>query len=140
MNHDHVQTTHPLIEAHRSLMGAIEALQREVPHGSLANLQKTLSLVRGQILEHFRLEEQGGYMKQALERSPFRERDVEKLLKEHRTLGAAIDSILEELRRATDVAPIRQRIEHWIVQVRGHERQENILVEEVFDRDMGTKD
>jgi hemerythrin-like domain-containing protein len=143
MNERIVQTTHPLVEAHHSLMEAIENLEEAVRSrsGSLTQLTCLLASIRKRVLDHFRLEEEGGYMKQVLEERPFLERTVEKLLQEHRTLAVNLDTIIEELRTpAADASACYQRLESWTKQVRHHESVENLLVENTFSLDIGAKD
>jgi hemerythrin-like domain-containing protein len=141
MNERIEQKSHPLVEAHHSLMESLENLEKEVrSRCSLTQLTCSLASIRKRVLDHFRLEEEGGYMKQVLEERPFLERTVEKLLQEHGALAASLETILEELRMPVADAGACQRIETWLTQVRHHERQENLLVEDTFGLDVGTKD
>jgi uncharacterized protein (UPF0335 family) len=143
MNERIEQNPHALVGVHHSLMEAIENLEDEVRSrsGSLTQLICSLTSIRKRVLDHFRLEEEGGYMKQILEERPFLERTVEKLLHEHRTLAANLEMIFEELRLPTaDAGACYQRIESWIKQIRHHERLENLLVEDAYGLDMGAKD
>lgn len=138
-----MSTTHPLLEAHDSLMESMKQLQEQILEcrHSMEVLRGQVAVIRTAVLEHFRLEEEDGYMKQVLELRPFLERSAEKLRHEHRDLAAELDAILKELYQPkSDVRACCVRLENWIGRIHLHEKQENMMVEDAFGLDIGTKD
>ena len=94
---------------------------------------------------HMALEEDGGYMKEVLERQPTLEREVTRLLHEHGEMSKLmlqIQTALDEL--APDdhllVGDCCGRVSIFLSYVERHEERENHLVLCVFTQDMGTKD
>jgi hypothetical protein len=129
-----------LLGAHRALLDNLQALEaaRAAPPGQLA---ARLESTREILAEHFRFEEENGYLAQVLERHPHLERAVEHLKQEHRELLETLDG----LRAETDAAgllsdPLRDRVSEWIKRVRRHERSENVLVEDAFNVDLSAED
>jgi hemerythrin-like domain-containing protein len=104
MTEHSVQSPHPLVEAHHSLMEAVDGLEKALrrPGCSASQLARLLAFIRLHTLDHFRLEEEGGYMKEVLEQHPFLARNVAKLLHEHGVMAAALDRIIEKLEHASD--------------------------------------
>jgi hypothetical protein len=104
-------------------------------------VSECLAGVRAHLEDHFRFEEEGGYMQAVLARAPHLERRVNHLRGEHDELLGSLAALAEE----ADATPAldeegRQRVRKWIERVRDHESRENLLVEEAFNRDLAAED
>ncbi len=130
--------------AHQALLEALHALEAAATSGSIpdaAEMKTRLQQIQQHLREHFHLEEDGGYMDAVLKRDPHRERTVADLRQEHRDMGQTLKSLVEEARalKVLDDA-FAARVRAWIHQVRDHESRENMLVQEVFNLDIGAED
>jgi hypothetical protein len=106
-----------------------------------AEARRFLAELRAHVAEHFRCEEQGGYMATVLERRPQSERAVQHLLGEHRPLLDGLDALLREAGAAKRIDDdFRARVRTWADSLRHHEAAENVLVEDTFNQDIGQKD
>lgn len=100
-----------------------------------------LGVVQARMCEHFRLEEENGYMDTVRQRTPRLERAVQQLAEEHRVLGGLLGSLLGRARTATTVNPaLGEEVRDWIRQVRQHELRENDLIQDAFTLDIGAGD
>ncbi len=129
-----------LFRAHEALLGKLQELENLASKQSASGsegLHTLLTDVRHFLGEHFRFEEQNGYMSTVLKEKPFLERSVQKLYEEHGQLRQALDALITE----TDVlnkreAVLRERIQRWVKEVRHHESKENELVEDAFNQEV----
>ena len=137
-----VSLAEKLGRAHAALLNDLQKLEEMandpgvVPH----DVQAELAAVQKHIAEHFRFEEQNGYMNAVRKREPQRERTVEKLREEHRELSRSLNELVGDADPAKGTVFLQARIRSWIEQVRGHEGRENRLVQEVFNRDTWAED
>jgi hypothetical protein len=93
------------------------------------------------LTEHFRFEEQNGYMDVVREREPRLERTIQQLAEEHGQLTRSLDALIKEAGKATSLGDaLREAILSWIECVRQHEARENDLVQDAFDLDIGVED
>jgi hemerythrin-like domain-containing protein len=100
-----------------------------------------LSELRAHVAQHFQCEEEGGYMAAVLQRKPQSERAVQRLLGEHRPLVEVLDVLVREVEGAEQIDNgFRSRVAEWAELLRRHETEENVLVEDAFNRDFGTED
>jgi hypothetical protein len=128
-----------LLRAHAALHGALHGLREALNSPAEARL-KLLGL-RAIVRDHFRREEQGGYLAPVLLLQPQQERVVRRLLGEHRLLAEALDALVQEAAAATAIEDgFRQRVGAWAEELRRHEADENVLVEDAFNRDVGPED
>jgi hypothetical protein len=130
--------------AHAALLEDLRKLE-EVVHAisdaRLAELRARLGVTRMHLTEHFRFEEQSGYMDVVRKREPRLERAVQQLADEHGQLRQTLDALIGELGSATHLdEALREKIPAWIKQVREHETRENDLVQDAFDLDIGAED
>jgi hypothetical protein len=138
----------PLVEAlsraHGSLLEDLRKLEEAAGPASgvhAEELAARLAATRAHITEHFRFEEQNGYMDAVRKREPRLERTVQDLAEEHQQLAQALDALLGEVRAARPVsAAFRTHVQDWVKAVRQHEQRENDLVQDAFAVDIGTKD
>jgi hemerythrin-like domain-containing protein len=127
-------------EALRQNLGEVDEAAR-VPSRNPWELGSLLDKVRMHLLKHFRLEEKDGYMSEVLKEDPSRERTARHLLEEHCQLAECLDALVEEAaawesRRDAFLEKVRA----WVKRVQQHESRENRLIEDVLNRDLGTKD
>jgi hypothetical protein len=130
--------------AHDALHRDLEELQRALrspqPSGP-ATLATRLGLLQKHLLEHFRFEEQNGYMDVVLRREPRLERVVQHLCEQHRGLARTLAGLLSQAEAATDTSEgFCNAVRGWIEELRQHESQENRLFAEAFNLDIGDKD
>ena len=131
-----------LRQAHARLrkdLGELEAAARAPAGAAAPALGALLRRARAHLAEHFRFEEENGYLSAVLLRDPNRGRRVEQLRDEHRRLFAALEALLDAAGRgATDAG--RANVLEWVAAVRRHEEREDALVQDVFTVDTGTED
>jgi hypothetical protein len=125
-----------LHEAHADLFRNLLQLEESVRLGS-SESQPELSIrlgnVRTHLSEHFRFEEQDGYMAPLLKEEPQIGPVVQELLDEHRQLAEALDALLQEVSAAQSLSEgFPERVRAWVKHVRQHESRENSLVQEVY--------
>lgn len=133
-----------LRQAHGALLEDLTGLENAA-HSSLdtdsAAMLSCLERTRAHILEHFRFEEQNGYMAVALQREPSLARTVEQLRDEHHQLALKLEGLLEQTRTGQPFGEaIRDQVRSWVESVRQHEARENSLVQYAFNVDFGAED
>jgi hypothetical protein len=133
-----------LPKAHAALLRDLRQLEEATRASSgLSSKALTAHLVatRAAIMEHFRFEEQDGYMDKVSKREPRLERAIQQLKEEHRELTKSLDACIEQARTAPSLGDsVRDAVRHWIERIRQHEMRENQLVQEAFNWDIGTED
>jgi hypothetical protein len=103
--------------------------------------RRFLGELRDHLIQHFRCEEEGGYMATVLQRRPQSERAVRQLLAEHGPLLEGLDALLKEASTAEQIDDgFRARVGTWAALLRRHEAEENVLVEDAFNQDIGQDD
>jgi hypothetical protein len=104
-------------------------------------LRARLNATRDHITEHFRFEEQNGYMDLVRHREPCLEHAIHRLAAEHRELAGSLEALIDEIRSATELNDgFRVRIRHWLRRVRQHETDENDLVQGTLVTDLAAED
>jgi type VI protein secretion system component VasF len=125
-----------LLDAHTALLRDLQELEKYVAptsSESLRELGSRLEQVRTHLAEHFRFEEDGGYMAAVLKEEPRLSREVQELLTEHSQIALTLDAIIEEVARVLTVQnSSRQRIHAWLQKIRHHESREHSLVQEAY--------
>jgi hemerythrin len=124
-----------LLKNIRKLEDAISAPQEKAP----AAIHTLLEEVKKHIAEHFQFEEQGGYMDQVRERFPNKDGIILKLYKEHQHLQHSLDGLLQEARKPLD-NDFREIVRVWIERIRHHESEENALIQETLNLEIGDQD
>jgi hypothetical protein len=133
-----------LRKAHAALLEDLRKLEQAsrlaAGAGAIA-LRARLRLTRAHLAEHFRFEEQDGYMGALRQREPRLERTIAGLADEHRRLMQSLKGLIREAGAAG--APndgIGKKIRAWIRSVRRHEARESELVQDAFNTDIGAED
>jgi hypothetical protein len=136
--------TEALRQAHTALredLQELAAASRTDSLASLAALRVHLSATQAHITEHFRAEEEDGYMEAVRSREPRLERVLDQLAGEHSELAQALKAIIDQAAAATTLdETLRGAIRNWIERVRQHEVRENDLVQDVFTLDISAED
>jgi hemerythrin len=137
--------TEALERAHAKLtsdLQRIETILHQPPSPeSHSELSYELAKVRRYLLEHFRYEEQNGYMDVVRKRDPRFDHAIAQLRVQHRELAQTLDGlILQSQSRQTVDEAFRAMIQEWSNRLRAHETKEDELVQEAFTVDVGTKD
>jgi DNA-binding transcriptional ArsR family regulator len=131
-------------QAHRALLADLRELEQAVHPSSgegLTDLRARLGATQRHVTEHFRFEEQNGYMDAVRKREPRLERVVGQLAEEHRQLARSLEVLTEQARTATSLeAPLREEVRGWVERVRRHEARENDIVQDAFNLDIGPED
>jgi hemerythrin len=125
-----------LQQTHTDLLGDLWQLEESVCRGSgegQPELSTRLAKVRTHLSDHFRFEEQDGYMAPLLKEEPRFWPVVQELLDQHRLLAQALDALLQEFSAAQGLRDdFREKVRAWVKHVREHETHENSLVQEVY--------
>ena len=130
-----------LRQAHARLrkdLGELEAAARAPAGAAAPALGALLRRARAHLAEHFRFEEENGYMTAVLQRDPNQGRRVEQLRDEHRRLFAALEALLDAAGQG--VTATGAKVLEWVADVRRHEEREDTLVQDVFNVDTGAED
>jgi iron-sulfur cluster repair protein YtfE (RIC family) len=126
-----------LLEDLRRLQEAVRAPFSDGP----AELHSRLERMRTHLIEHFRLEEHGGYLDGVRQREPQVDRTIAKLRGEHRELTQALDDLLGEVKACELLEEaLRAKVRDWIMHVRCHESRENSLIQDAFNLDISAED
>jgi hypothetical protein len=133
-----------LHHAHAELLRDLRQLEEAVHSGSSegpTELGARLEKVRAHLADHFRFEEQDGYMAPILKEEPRFAPLVQELLDEHGQLAQTVDALLQEVRAARSLQDaMRESVRAWVKRVRQHESRENSLVQEVYNSSEATGD
>ncbi len=124
-----------LLRAHRALLEDLRDLE-----SARAGLAARLELTRAHLAEHFRFEEENGYLDSVLEEQPNLNHAVQRLHEEHRDLLAALDRLVADVAAEQSPDEFAARVAEWARKVRRHEQRENILVEDAFNLDLAATD
>ena len=130
--------------AHAALIHDLRKLEEAVrPAASIGvtRLLVRLGQTEAHLTDHFRFEEENGYMDTVRKRDPSRERLIEQLAEDHRQLAQSLTALIKTASAATKVNDsLRRDVQRWIERVLEHETRENDLVQEVFNMDIGAED
>lgn len=144
MAHTRISAAEELALAHVALMddlGKLENVVRpESPH-SVTEVRAELRKAQAHITQHFRSEEQDGYMAAVRKREPRLEHAIQELREGHRKLASGIEALIYHASTASTIGePLREEIRKWIASIRHHEARENQLVQETFGLDISAED
>jgi hypothetical protein len=134
-----------LSQAHVALRRDLAELEASAAsprrQGAAAELSARLERTRRHLAEHFRFEEQNGYLDELLKHKPHLARRVQDLLEDHRRLLHALDDLITSATQANELDDaLGRQAREWVAQVRRHESRENLLVEDAFNLDIGAED
>jgi len=130
--------------AHAALLDDLGRLEEAALPDSaedLAGLRARLGATRAHVTEHFRFEEQNGYLAAVRRREPRLERTIQQLAEEHRQLAQCLEALVNQAKAATSLNdPLREEVRGWIERLRQHEERENDVVQDAFTMDIGAED
>jgi hypothetical protein len=133
-----------LRRAHVALLEDLRRLEQAVDPssgGNLLDLRARLAATYSHVTEHFRFEEENGYLDAASKREPRLERTIRQLAEEHRQLTQSLDALVREAQLTTSLDDaFRERVREWLRHVRRHEHRENEFVQDAFNLDIGPED
>jgi hypothetical protein len=133
-----------LSRAHAALLEDLRKLETAAhpeTGKSLAELRAQLSATRTHIAEHFRFEEQNGYMDTVRRREPRLEHEIQQLAEEHRQLMQSLEGLIGQANTATGLDnTFQNEVRGWIAHVRQHEARESRLVQDAFNLDISAED
>ncbi len=141
-----IETTVPdaLLQAHRELRAELRSLResaRSVSADQPGDIAAQMEATRTDLQEHFRFEEENGYMASVLQLRPHLTRAIQHLQEEHRELLRSLNELITEARSAANLtAGFREKVDHWVASVGRHEREENVLIQDAFNLDVEAED
>lgn len=139
-------------EEHASLRELMKSVGRYVqsdPEGDFAewklDLIWTLRDFQNELVKHFDLEEDGGFMDDVIRRAPQESKKAEVLETEHRDFLSELDGITGMLkqindRNRTELPTVRARVLALIERLHEHEASERDLIYRVYFQDIGVGD
>jgi hypothetical protein len=118
-----------------------QAFEAPVESGNVAAAaavaRDKLAVFNQQMRSHFEMEEDGGYMEEAVARLPVLSHNADKLITEHAILRMAIDHLVKHLDTVGDSAAewnsCREEFQRFANQIAAHESNENWLLHEGFN-------
>jgi hemerythrin-like domain-containing protein len=144
MGRSEMSVAEALRQAHVALLEDLRQLEeasRVVSAEGLAELRIRLGARHTHLTEHFRFEEQNGYMDTVRQREPRLERTIQQLGEEHGQLRQALEVLLGEAGTAIGLGDrFREEVREWIERVRQHEAREDDLVQDAFVLDITAED
>jgi hypothetical protein len=130
-----------LRQAHADLLADLQKLGSESAEFGLASLRTSLLKARQDLINHFRLEQENGYLDEVRKREPCLEQTLVKLAGEHHKLLHKLDDILAQLEYPQPALEgLQRQVRLWVHDVRGHEIRENDLIQDAFVHDLGAGD
>jgi hemerythrin len=132
------------LQAHRTLRGELRGLReaaRSTPAQRPGDIAAQLGAMRTDLQEHFRFEEENGYMSAVVQLRPNLARAIQHLKGEHEELMRNLNELVAEARSTTKLtASFRDKVDDWVFRVGRHERSENVLVQDAFNLDVAAED
>ena len=126
-----------LHDAHTALLRDLQELEKAVSPTSSegpGELGNRLGKVRTHLADHFRFEEEGGYMAPVLKEEPRFHAQIQELLTEHGQMAQALDAIIEEVGREPAVPDVsRQKVRVWVDDA----KEPCLVVDRLATRDKG---
>jgi hypothetical protein len=91
--------------------------------------------------DHFRFEEQNGYLDTIRNREFRLSHSIQHLAKQHQSLLETLDALIAAAEAATSIdRGLADEITKWINDVREHEIRKNELVQDAFNFDIAAED
>jgi hypothetical protein len=133
-----------LSRAHAALLedlAKLEAAARPASGMGLAELRACLGATQRHVTDHFRFEEQDGYMVPLVKREPRLERAIQQLAEEHGQLSRSLAALIGEANVAARLeALLGERVREWVQAIRHHEARESRLIQDALNMDIAAVD
>lgn len=129
-----------LAQAHAVLMKNMDELENlaRASGKPAGDLQSSLARMRQHLEDHFRFEEQNGYMDAVLQHDPHQARAIAQLQADHRQLRHDLQDLIQKA--GSGAGDLCEKVAGWIHALRAHKTRETRLVQEVFNVDTGVED
>ena len=144
----HVLAQHRDLHALTTAARAVFSAPGPVDTARVRGAIDTLGQLRAHLREHFSQEEAGGFLEESVTRMPRLSQAMAAVLAEHPGLLAELDRLIEVLERADidagSALPEWERADHafaaFAQHLLAHERNENAVVQEGYNEDLGLVD
>ncbi len=131
---------------HQRLKSLMEAIANRFRHEQkpTRNLVSLLNALAVHLQMHFEFEESDGYFFSLASKTPRVSATVERLLREHEVMREKVDALVsmarETFAEAQDTSDLAKQFSLFRDQLIHHEHEENKLIQDVYNVDVGTKD
>jgi len=131
---------------HQQLKSLLEAIANRFCYEQkpTRNLVSLLNALAVHLQMHFEFEESDGYFSSLAQKTPRVSPTVERLLREHEAMLEEVDTLVtiarEAFATAHDTSDLAKRFSRFHTQLICHEHEENKLIQDVYNVDIGTKD
>jgi hypothetical protein len=137
---------HALLADHANLRQALDAVSETISQrsGRPTMVAKMIGELAGRILSHFRHEERGGHLAQAMDAAPHLAVQADGLLQEHEELAQSLAALQRQAAAADDSSSWWEDLEDMFVfflyRFLEHEEAENRLLQAAYNEDIGAED
>ena len=131
-----------ILAQHRELHAQLVAMRSCLagPGRCVAALRESLEHLRDHLRSHFRQEEAGGFLEESIARMPRLSAAARTVMAEHPALLSELDDLIATLEKADSAASwdrIADAAERFAQHLLDHERNENAVVQEGYNEDLG---
>ena len=131
-----------ILAQHRELHAQLVAMRECLggPGRCAAALRESLQRLRDHLSGHFRQEEAGGFLEESIARMPRLATAARTVMADHPALLAELDDLIASLEKADSAAAwdrIAEAAERFTQHLLDHERNENAVVQEGYNEDLG---
>jgi hypothetical protein len=136
---DHMQAEHRRLDSLlRRTLATLPAWEEADDAHWLPRMVTGLVAIRGELAHHFRNEEQGGRLEEAVARCPALSADVRLIEREHDDLLAHLDELIARCQTAATPTPaqaraVDQEFRQIVRELKLHEAQENRVMQRGFN-------
>jgi hypothetical protein len=136
-----IDVSHPSHETLFERLRAFDNLMTRADVLSAKELRDALSALRSEVHAHFQMEEKSGSLNSLAESDHRFRHATERLLQEHRNLEDGLDMLLG-VAATSEIANegFRRKLRNWITRAQKHETDEDVLLIEAVNQDLGTAD
>jgi DNA repair ATPase RecN len=146
LNPNGLASANTIRQQHQRLHSLLEAIENRFRHEQKAsrNLVSLLNALAVHLQTHFELEESEGYLSNLVQLSPASTATVERLLREHRDLQEEVNGLVARTREDfainRNTTELAERFGKFHSKLSAHDHEENKLIQETYNLDLGTKD
>ena len=135
-----------VLQQHNTLKSLLTAISSrlETSQEASRNLVSLFNALAFHLQTHFEFEEEDDYFPTLVQLAPRKASTVEMLIHEHREMLAEVEGLVQiarddfETRKSTDL--LTKRFAEFREKLEAHEHVENLLLQDVYTEDIGTKD
>jgi hypothetical protein len=131
---------------HERMNSLLEAIENRFQHERkpTRNLVSLVNALAVHLQTHFELEESDGYLSDLVQKSPGLAATVDRLMHEHSELMGDVNELVKRVREDfainQDTSDLAHRFGTFRGKLAAHEHEENQLLQEAYNLDLGTKD